>query len=103
MLEDGPMTFSTLLKRPSGYLPLGMSVAALGLVLGHLAMYGAGRQPDEGTAAHLFQLLMVAQAPLVALFAIRWVPQSPRTGVQVLALQIAAAVIAVLSVRLIEH
>lgn len=97
------MTFSTLLRRPSAFLPMGMSLVALGLVIGHLAIYGAGRQADEGTAAHLFQLLLVAQAPIVAFFAIRWVPRAPRTGLQVLALQMAAAIVAVLSVLLIEH
>jgi len=44
------MTLPTVLKRPSAFLPLAMSVAALALVLGHVAMVGAGaaRQADEG-------------------------------------------------------
>jgi len=55
-----------------------MSFAALALVLGHVAMFGAAREADEGTAAHLFHLLMVAQVPIVAVFAIRWLPRIPR-------------------------
>jgi hypothetical protein len=70
-----------------------MTFAALGLVLGHLAS-GAVRQADEGTAAHVFRLLMAAQIPIVAFFAIRWLPRSPRQGLRVLALQAGAALAA---------
>jgi hypothetical protein len=31
---------------------------------------GTAPQPDEGTAAHIWQILMVAQIPLVMFFAI---------------------------------
>ena len=82
------------MKRPSAFLPVAMSVAALAMVLGHVAMFGAAREPDEGTAAHLFQLLMVAQVPIVAYFAIRWLPRAPRRGMPILGLQIAAALAA---------
>ena len=80
------------LKRPSAFLPLAMSVAALTLILGHVALVGvaAARQPDEGTTAHIFQLLFVAQVPVVAFFAIKWIPRSPRTFLPILALQTAA-------------
>ena len=49
-------------------------------------------QPDEGTAAHLFQLLMPAQVPIVAYFAITWLPRAPRQALAVLALQTGVAV-----------
>jgi len=58
-------------RQPSAYLPLMMSLAALGLVLVHAAIFGIVHEADEGTAAHIFQLLMVAQMPLVAFFAIK--------------------------------
>jgi hypothetical protein len=75
-----------------------MSIAALVLVLGHVAVVGvaAARQPDEGAIAHIFQLLIVAQIPIVAFFAIKWLPRAPRISLPVLALQ-AAAVIAALA------
>jgi len=73
----------------SALLPLGMSVAALALVLGHSAVSGGVRETDEGTAAHLWQLLMVAQVPTVAFFAITWLPQAPRPALLVLGLQAA--------------
>lgn len=55
-----------LARAPSAYLPLAMSALALMLVLGSVLLFGAARQPDEGAAAHLFQLLVIGQVPLVA-------------------------------------
>jgi hypothetical protein len=87
------MSIPTLIMRPSGFLPLAMSVAALGLVLGNVVLFGAAREVDEGTAAHLWQLLIAGQLPLVTYFAIRWLPRAPRSALPVLLLQ-AAAVLA---------
>jgi hypothetical protein len=80
----------SLFTRPSAFLPLAMSLAALGLVIGYASMYGTARQADEGTPAHLFQLLMAAQLPLIGYFAIRWLPEAPRQAAAVLATQSAA-------------
>ncbi|MFN7941202.1 MAG: hypothetical protein U0X73_06360 [Thermoanaerobaculia bacterium] len=88
------MTFSTMLKRPSALLPLAMSLAALATVLIHVALYGAAREADEGTAAHLFQLLLVGELPIVAYFAVRWLPRETRPALGVLALQAAAGLAA---------
>ncbi len=88
------MSFSTMMKHPSAFLPVAMSFAALATVLGHVAMYGAVREADEGTAAHIFQLLMIAQAPIVAFFAIKWLPRTPRQALYILALQAGAALAA---------
>lgn len=92
------MTLPTVLKRPSAFLPLAMSLAAFVLVLGHVAMVGAGaaHQADEGATAHIFQLLIAGQVPLVAFFAIKWLPRAPRFSLPVLALQ-ALAVISALA------
>jgi hypothetical protein len=62
------------LRQPSAFLPIVMSLAARTLVLGQVALVGVARQADEGAAAHLWQLLVVAQAPIVAFFAIRYLP-----------------------------
>ena len=83
-----------LWKEPTAVLPLIMSLAALAIVVGHFAMFGIVHETDEGTPAHLFQLLMVAQVPIVAYFAITWLPRTPRQSLQVLALQGAAIVAA---------
>lgn len=92
------MSLPVSLKQPSAFLPLAMSLAALVLVLGHVWLVGvaAARQPDEGAIAHVFQLLLVAQVPLVLFFAVKWLPRAPRISLPVLALQ-AVAVIAALS------
>jgi hypothetical protein len=83
----------SLLKEPSAYLSLAMALSCLALVLGHFAVYGNLHEVDEGAAAHIFQLLMVAQVPIVGYFAIKWLPRSPTEAVQVLAIW-AAVVIA---------
>ena len=88
------MSLSTMLKHPSAFLPVAMSFAALTTVLAHIVMFGIVREADEGAAAHIFQLLMAAQVPVVAFFAIRWLPRTPRQTLQVLALQVVAALAA---------
>jgi hypothetical protein len=88
------MASLTMMKQPSAFLPLGMSLAALATVTVHVAMFGAAREADEGAAAHIFQLLMVAQVPIVAFFAIKWLPRAPREALQVMALQVAAGLLA---------
>ena len=82
---------ATLLKRPAGFLPIAMSLIALGIVIGYAVLFGTARQADEGTAAHLWQILMAGQLPLVAFFAIKWLPKAPREGTMVLAMQFVAA------------
>lgn len=85
------MNSLTMMKRPSAFLPLAMSVVALATVLGHVAIFGVAREADEGTAAHVFQLLMVTQLPITMFFAIKWLPQNPRQTLLVMAIQLAAA------------
>lgn len=85
-------------RKPSELLPLAMSLAALALVLGHAAIFGVIHEADEGIAAHVFQLLMAAQVPVVAFFAIKWLPRAPSDTLKVLALQAAAAFAAIASV-----
>ena len=95
------MNFSTV-KQPSALVPLAMSCAALALVLGPIALVGVAREADEGTAAHLWQLLMAGQVPVVAFFAIKWLPRSPRQALLVLALQAGAALAALAPVFLLN-
>jgi hypothetical protein len=94
------MDFSTL-KKPSAWIPLAMSTAALAVVLGDVAIYGIARDADEGAAAHTWQLLMAGQLPLIAYFAIKWLRQAPRRATPILMLQIAAAVAAAAPVYLL--
>jgi hypothetical protein len=91
-----------MLKHPSAFLPVAMSLAALGTVLVFIALHGTAPQADEGAAAHIWQLLMAAQAPIVLFFAVKWVPESPRHAVPILALQVAAALAAMAPVFLLR-
>lgn len=63
-----------------------MSLAALALVLGHFALYGIVHETDEGAAAHIWQILMVAQVPVVGYFLVRWLPTRPKGVLLVLIL-----------------
>jgi hypothetical protein len=79
-----------------------MSLVALAIVVIHVAIFGAVREADEGTAAHFFQLLMIAQVPIIAFFAIKWLPRTPRQALRILALQFAAALAALAPVFLLD-
>ena len=83
-----------MLKHPSAFLPLTMSCAALTTLVIHLALFGITREADEGAAAHIWQLLMAGQVPIVAFFAIRWLPETPRQALPILALQVGGALAA---------
>jgi hypothetical protein len=88
------MKVRSMIKQPSAFLPLAMSLAALALVLGTVAIFGVVHEADEGAAAHIFQLLITAQIPVVAFFAIRYLPRAPRETLYVLAMQAGAALAA---------
>lgn len=96
------MTLPQLLKHPSAFLPVAMSLGALGTVALHLARFGVTHDVDEGAAAHIWQLLMAGQLPLIAFFAIKWLPQARKEALAVLALQIAAVVAALAPVYLLK-
>ena len=84
----------SLLRRPSGFIPIAMSLAAIAVLVSYIALFGTERQADEGTAAHLWQLLMAGQLPVIGVFAIKWLPAAPRQALPILALQLAAGVAA---------
>jgi hypothetical protein len=88
----------TLIRKPTAAIPIAMSMTALAIALSYAALFGTARQADEGTAAHVWQLLMAAQLPAIAFFAVRWLPLRPGNALQVLALQIAAALAAMFPV-----
>lgn len=90
-----------LVKHPSGWLPIGMAMAALTVVLVHVAHFGTARQADEGTAAHLWQILIVAQLLVIAFFAVKWLPRAPRQAIGVLVLQAVALLAALAPVLLL--
>jgi len=92
-MDRESLSFGAVVKLPSAFLPLGMSLTALAILLGHIAIYGAVREADEGAAAHLWQLLIAGQLPILAIFLIKWLPRAPRQALGVMAMQ-AGAVLA---------
>jgi hypothetical protein len=84
----------TTMKRPTAWLPVSMSLAALAIVLVHIARFGIAPEADEGTSAHLWQILMAGQLPIIAFFAIKWLPKNPKPALVVLALQAGAGLAA---------
>jgi hypothetical protein len=92
----------SILKHPTAFLPLAMSLGALATVLTYLAMHGPAPQPDEGAAAHIWQLLMAGQVPIIALFAITWIRKTPKQSALILALQFIAAVAAMAPVYMLH-
>jgi hypothetical protein len=92
-------SFRGMVRKPSAFIPIAMSVAALALVVGAY-IYGLAkghalvREPDEGSIAHSWQLLMAGQVPVLTYFAIRWLPRAPKQTFRMLALQAGAVLVA---------
>lgn len=93
---------TVLMRKPSAWLPMLLSLAALGLIVGHVALVGVARQADEGTEARIFQLLMVVDAVAIAAFAVRWLPVAPRPALTVVALQVVLAAIPLVTIAALE-
>jgi hypothetical protein len=95
-------SFGVIVKQPSAAIPVAMSLAALVVIFVHIVIAGIAPEPDEGPAAHIWQLLMAAQIPVLLFFAIKWLPRAPRLAVCVLALQVAAIAAAMAPVFLLH-
>jgi len=91
-----------MFRKPGAYVPVAMSLAALGIVLARIALFGVAREPDEGAAAHWWQLLMGGQLPLIAVFMYRWLPRAPRAALLLFGLQAAAALAALAPVYFLK-
>ena len=85
-------------KRLSARMPVVMSLGAIVLVGLQIAIHGTKPEVDEGALAHLWQLLMAAQLPLIVLFACRWLRRAPRQASTILAVQLVALATAALPV-----
>ena len=82
------------IRQPSAVIPVALSIAALVTLLCHALVFGLAPEADEGAAAHIWQLLMAGQIPVVIFYAVKWLPRAPRTALQVLAAQAGAALAA---------
>jgi hypothetical protein len=93
-----------LLKEPSAWIPLAMSLIALAFLLTYVANFGIAQRGDgdEGTPARIFQLIMAAQLPIAAYFAFAWLPRRPAQALAILALQAIAWIIPIMTVIWLE-
>lgn len=89
VMETYPHSVLTLARKPSALVPLAMSLSAFALVMISVKLLGAHPERDEGAQAHIFQLLIGLQIPLLAFFGFKWLRQDLKTGLSVLGLQIA--------------
>jgi len=101
-MDPDSNSFGAILRKPSAFVPVAMSLAGLSLVLGHISLYGVTHEADEGATAHLWQLLMAGQFPVLAVFAVKWLPRAPKQSLCVLALQAAAALASVAPVFILK-
>ncbi len=85
---------TSLLKQPAAWVPMALSVAALGVVLGYVAVFGAVHHEDEVAAARVWQLLMVGQLPVIAVFVFSSMRTRPRQTGLILLLQAGLALMA---------
>jgi hypothetical protein len=86
-------------RKRSAWSPVIMSIGALVLVGVQITLHGAQPERDEGLLAHLWQLLILGQVPIIGFFVFRWVRTYPRQGAAVLAAQVLAAALALASVH----
>jgi hypothetical protein len=92
----------SLFRQPSAWIPLVMSLAALSMILGYVAIFGIVHHQDEGAPARIFQLIMLAQLPIVGVFAFKWLPKRTAQALVVLALQALAWVIPIIMILWLE-
>jgi len=88
----------TQINRWTGVLPVAMSLAALAIVLIAVTTGWERYAADEGTAAHLFQLLIAGEVPLVLLFLLTSERGRMATIIRLAAIQVAAVALALGSV-----
>jgi hypothetical protein len=96
---------NSLFRQPSTWMPLAMSLAALAMILGYVAIFGITNGTgggDEGAPARIFQLIMLAQLPIAAYFAFKWLPKRPKQSLLVLALQAVAWIVPIATIIWLE-
>jgi len=89
---------ASVLRSTSAAAPVLMSLGALTAIVVHIINSGTAPQADEGTAAHVWQLLMAGQLPFVAWFMVRWLPAGGRRALAVSAIHLCAIAAAVFPV-----
>ena len=92
----------SMFKPLTAWVPIAMSLAAIAMVLLHMVMFGTARQSDEGAEAHMWQLLMAGQVPILMVYAVQWLPRGPKAALPVIGLQLGAAMAALAPVYVLR-
>ena len=58
------------IKRVSGYAPIVMSLLCFGVIAEANLEFGSSRPSDEEWQAHIFQILMALELPIILIFVI---------------------------------
>lgn len=90
-----------LVKKASALIPVVMSLMALALVAVQVSINGLSPEPDEGALAHLYQILVAGQIPVIAFFGVRWFRLARLQGLRVFVVQGFALVAALLPVYML--
>jgi hypothetical protein len=88
-------------REPSAMIPVIMSLGALLIVAIELGTHGLVPERDERAVAHLWQVLMVAQLPVIGFFAYRWLRRAPWQAGTVLIVQALSFATAAVPLRLL--
>ena len=100
--DEQAFPLGLIATRPSAFLPVAMSLTALSAVIFHVFAHVIAREADEGAVAHIWQILMAGQLPLLAFFVIKWLPRAPGYSLCVLAIQVGAALASMAPVYLLK-
>ena len=103
-MGDSSGTVLNFARVPSAAIPIALSFVALTVVVVSLALSNwiVVHASDEGAAAHLWQLCMAAQVPMILFFSFKWIGRSPKQALAVLAVQLAAALLAIAPIYLLR-
>lgn len=100
---SGRIGFLEVLKTPGALAPLALSAAAFALIaVVTTTQVGVSPDGDEGAPAHLFQLLVLLQVPIIVWFAVSWLPKRPAAAGIILGLQVLAVAAAVWTIVVLE-
>ena len=87
-------------KKASALIPVVMSLIALALGGVEISIHGMRPERDEGALAHLYQLLVVGQVPIISFFVFRWPRRAPLQGLRVVVAQAFALAAALVPVHM---
>lgn len=96
----------SLLRKPSAWVPIALSLGMLAFIFTYIMLFGVSapqQNKDEGTPAHIFQLWLVLEAVMILFFAITWLSKEPKQALIILAIQIIAVLAACAPIFILEH